>query len=103
MMKPLVTVLAALALCTSVSFAEEEKAAGDKPKRDPEAMFKKLDANSDSAVSLEEFKAGPMGKRNPEKAEENFKKRDKDSNNSLSLEEFKAGQGARRGDKKTDA
>ena len=66
-------------------------------------MFKKLDTNSDSAVSLEEFKAGPMAKRNPDKAEENFKKRDKDSNNSLSLEEFKAGHGERRGDKKPEA
>ncbi len=103
MMKSLVTVLAGLALCTSVSVAADEKAAGDKPRRDPEAMFKKLDTNDDKSVSLEEFKAGPMAKRNPDKADENFKKRDKDSNNSLSLEEFKAGQGERRGNKKPEA
>ena len=84
----LITTFAAVVLAGTFAFAEEAKpeAKGDKPKRDPEAVFKKLDANSDSAVSLEEFKTG---KKDAAKAEENFKKRDKDGDGKLSLEEFK--------------
>ena len=61
-----------------------------KPKLTPEERFKKMDANGDGALSLEEF----LGKAKPEaKAakEEDFKKIDKDGNGSLSLEEFVAG------------
>jgi len=61
-----------------------------KPKLTPEERFKKMDANGDGALSLEEF----LGKAKPEaKAarEEEFKKLDKDGNGSLSLEEFVAG------------
>ena len=101
MMKSLVSTLAGLAVCTSIAIAAEEKPAAEKPKRDPEAMFKKLDANTDGSLNLEEFKAGPMAKRNPDKADENFKKRDKDSDGKLSLEEFKAA-GEKRAEKKSD-
>ena len=44
----------------------------------PEDMFKKLDSNSDGSISLDEFKAGPAGKKDAAKAEEVFKKKDKD-------------------------
>jgi hypothetical protein len=65
-------------------------AAPAKPKLTPEERFKKMDANGDGALSLEEF----LGKAKPDaKAakEEEFKKLDKDGNGSLSLEEFVAG------------
>jgi Ca2+-binding EF-hand superfamily protein len=92
-MKKLTTILAALALGTSFSFAADEKpaaAAGDKPKRNPEEMFKKLDKDSDGKVTLEEFKESPMAKRDGAKPEEMFSKRDKNGDKSLSLEEFSA-------------
>ncbi len=91
-MKKLTTILAALALGTSFSFAADEKpaAGGDKPKRDPEAMFKKLDTNSDGTVSKEEFKESAMAKKDATKADEMFSKRDKDNDGKLSKEEFSA-------------
>jgi Ca2+-binding EF-hand superfamily protein len=57
-------------------------------KKDPEARFKKLDKNSDSKLSLEEFVGKKTGEKK-EKAEKAFKKRDKDGDGSLTLEEFK--------------
>lgn len=102
-MKSITSIFAALALGTTLATAADEKpaapAAGDakpaagaeaKPKRDPAEVFKKLDANGDGKVSLEEFKAGPAGKKDPAKAEEIFKKKDKDNDGSLTLEEFSA-------------
>jgi Ca2+-binding EF-hand superfamily protein len=61
--------------------------AADKPKKDPEAAFKKLDKNSDGKVSKEEFTAGA---KDAAKAEKAFAKLDKDNDGSLTLEEFKA-------------
>ena len=104
-MKSITSILAALALGTTLATAADEKpaapAAGDakpaapaaadaKPKRDPAEVFKKLDTNGDGKISLDEFKAGPQGKKDPAKAEEIFKKKDKDGDGSLSLEEFSA-------------
>ena len=88
-MKSLVTSLAALALAANFALAEDAKpdATKEKPKRNAEDVFKKLDANSDSSVSLDEFKAA---RKDAAKAEEMFKKRDKDGDGKLSLEEFKA-------------
>jgi len=65
------------------------RAAGEKPKKkaDPEAVFKKLDANSDGKVTMEEFCAK---KKDKEAAEKQFKAKDKDGDGSLTLEEFKA-------------
>ena len=85
----LLTSLLALAMFGSAAFAADEKPAGEKPKRNPEEMFKKLDTNNDGSVSKEEFLAGPAGKRDAAKAEQNFAKRDKDSDGKLTLEEFK--------------
>lgn len=94
-MKKLITTLSVLALATTITIAKEKPEGGrpggpdgNRPK--PEDIFKKLDANSDDAISLEEFKAGPRAQQDPAKAEEIFKKIDKDANGSVSLEEFKA-------------
>jgi hypothetical protein len=106
-MKSITSVLAALALGTTLAVAADEKPAapaapaapraakpaGEKPKRDPAEVFKKLDTNNDGKISLEEFKAGPAGQKDPAKAEEIFGKRDKDGDKSLSLEEFSAAGG----------
>ena len=114
-MKTITTILATLALGATLAIAADEKPAApakdgdakpaakgdakaDKPKADPAEVFKKLDTNGDGKISLEEWKAGPMGKKDPAKAEEIFKKKDKDGDGSLTLEEFSAG-----GGKKKDA
>ncbi len=105
-MKSITSILAALAIGTTLSIAADEKPAGakpeagkpaekaapgaEKPKHEPGEIFKKLDANNDGKVTLEEFKASPMGKKDPAKAEEMFKKKDKNNDGSLSLEEFSA-------------
>ena len=91
-MKLLTSVVTALSLATIAAVAADDPASA-KPKRqgkkgNPEEIFKKLDTNGDNAVSLEEFKAGPGGKRNADRVDAMFKRRDKDSNGSLSLEEF---------------
>jgi Ca2+-binding EF-hand superfamily protein len=65
----------------------------ERAKRDSAEAFKKLDTNGDGKISLDEFKAGPMGKKDPAKAEEMFKKKDTDGDGFLSLEEFSAGGG----------
>lgn len=92
-MKSLTTVLATLALTAAFAVAADEKpgaAKAEKPKRDPEEVFKKLDANSDGSVTAEEFKAGAMAKRAPERADAFFKSHDKDNDGKLTLEEYKA-------------
>ena len=63
--------------------------AADKKKKDPEAVFKKLDKDNDGKLSFDEFKGKRTGKK-AEAAEKRFKKADKDSDKSLNLEEFKA-------------
>ncbi len=93
-MKPLVTTLSILALATTLSFAQEKPAgpppAERKPRPTAEEIFKKLDTNNDGVLSLEEFKAGPMGKKDPAKAEEIYKKMDTKNDGKVTLEEFKA-------------
>jgi Ca2+-binding EF-hand superfamily protein len=102
-MKLVITTIAALAIAGTFAIAEDAKPAapadkGDKPKNEPSELFKKIDSNNDNSISLEEFKAGPAGKKDPAKAEEIFKRRDKDGDGKLSPEEFAA-----RGGKKKDA
>lgn len=102
-MKLLITTLGVLAIAGSLVIAED-KPPGPPPgpggpggpggkggRPNPEEAFKKMDANSDSSVSLEEFKASPRGQRDAAKAEEAFKKMDKDSDGKVTLEEFKTG------------
>src|SRR5258708_5654104 len=104
-MKSIASILAVLAIGSTLALADDKPAApaggdakpaaptaGDagKPKRDPAEVFKKLDTNGDGKISLEEFLAGPAGKKDPEKAKEAFKKKDKDGDGFLTLEEFSA-------------
>jgi hypothetical protein len=56
-------------------------------KPNPAEAFKKIDANHDGTLSIDEFKASPMALKDPVKTEELFKKKDKDGNGKLSLEE----------------
>ena len=113
LMKPLITTLTALALGATLSFAQEKPPGappggggggqagggegGRRERPNPEEAFKKLDTNNDGSVNLDEFKAGPMAQRNPERAEEAFKRMDKNSDGKLSLEEFKTGRPPRPG------
>lgn len=102
-MKLVITTFAALAMASTLAIAEDAQPAAkgeNKPKRDPSEVFKKIDGNSDNALTLDEFKAGPLGKKDPAKAEEVFKKRDKDGDGKLSLEEFKAHAGGKKKDAK---
>jgi len=87
-MKKLITILAAVAVSTSFALAADAEKKAEKKAANPEENFKKLDTNNDGAVSLEEFKAGPAGKRDATKAEAAFKRRDKDGDGKLTLEEF---------------
>jgi Ca2+-binding EF-hand superfamily protein len=97
-MKFIISALTAIAICTMVATAAEEKKGGDKPKFDAEAAFKKMDTNGDGKLSLEEFKAKA---KDATKAEATFKAKDKDGDGFLSLEEFKAhGKRHEKGDKK---
>jgi Ca2+-binding EF-hand superfamily protein len=73
---------------SAASYAADE-AKADKPKRDPEAMFKALDKDSDGSLTEAEF----LGKRDGDKAtkaKELFAKLDKDKDSKVTLEEFKA-------------
>jgi hypothetical protein len=108
-MKSITSILAVLALGTTLSLAADEKkpaaapgaakpeaAKADKPKRDPAVAFKKLDANSDGKISAEEWKASPMAKKDSAKADEMFGKRDKDGDKALTLEEYSAAGGKKK-------
>jgi hypothetical protein len=94
-MKVIVT-LFALFIGTSLALAAEgEKpkkppGGGDKPRPNPEEMFKKLDSNADGTITKDEFNAGPMAKKDPERAAKMFGHKDKNKDDSLSKEEFMA-------------
>lgn len=60
----------------------------EKKKPDAEAVFKKMDKDSDGKLTLEEFKANKKGKA-LENAEKAFARLDKDKDSAVSLEEFK--------------
>jgi Ca2+-binding EF-hand superfamily protein len=62
--------------------------AAEKPAPDLDAQFKKLDANSDAKLTVEEFVAKRTGDK-AEMAKKAFARLDKNSDGSLSLEEFK--------------
>jgi EF hand len=92
-MKTYIQIIGAMTIATSLICAEDAPKGPKRPGKGgrpmAEEIFKKLDADSSGSVSLDEFKAGPRAKENPEKAEEIFKKIDKDSSSDISLEEFK--------------
>jgi Ca2+-binding EF-hand superfamily protein len=72
------------------AFAAEGKKAPDQAK-----IFARKDANSDGALTLDEFKAG-MKDKAVDKADRRFKKIDSNSDGKLSLDEFKAGMPAKK-------
>lgn len=88
-MKHWIQTLGILVIASSFAFAQNApKKERNRP--NPEAMFKKLDSNGNGSLSLDEFKASPMGKKNEERATKAFGKMDADSDGSVSLDEFKA-------------
>src|SRR3954454_17278003 len=58
-------------------------------KKDPATAFKKLDANGDGSLSLQEMKG--KGKKDAAKVEKRFKKLDANSDSKVSLDELKTG------------
>lgn len=88
-MKRLLTWVCLLGFLASVvgqAAAEDKKP--EKKKPDLEAVFKKMDKDSDGKLTLEEFKGNKKGKA-LENAEKQFKRLDKNKDESISLEEFK--------------
>ncbi len=62
-----------------------------RPHLPPEELFKMLDTDGSKALSLDEVKAGPRFKDNPDRAAGMFKRIDKDADGKVTFEEFKAG------------
>src|ERR1700733_11488 len=102
-MKSITSILAVLALGTTLAIADDAKTepatttttpatAPAKPKADPAEQFKKLDTNGDGKVTLEEWMASKRAQKDPDKAKEAFQKKDKGNKGYLTLEEF-AGHG----------
>lgn len=90
------TCLALTVLANSMLLLPAQAEEGsDKPKADPAAAFAKMDANTDGAVTKEEFMASPKAQKDPEKAAKKFTKMDADANGSLSLDEFQAAKKAK--------
>ena len=98
-MKSITSILAVLALGTTLALADDKPAAADstttapaaapaKKGGDPEAMFKKLDTNGDGKLTLDEWMASKRSQKDPEKAKEQFQKKDKGNKGYLTLEEF---------------
>jgi Ca2+-binding EF-hand superfamily protein len=79
------SIVAFAALCPLAGTGAAEKGAPD-----PEKIFARKDADSDGALTLEEYKAG-LKEKALANADKRFKKIDSDGNGKLSLEEFKAG------------
>lgn len=97
-MKTPIAILSVLALAVSfVSAEESEKGKPERKRPNPKQHFEKMDSDSSGTVSIEEFKAAPRGKENPEKAEEIFKKIDADSSGGITLEEMMQAHKNRRG------
>src|SRR5262245_16156607 len=103
-MKVLMTTIAALSLGATLCIAQDKPpgpppgggggggqggGGGGRERPNPEEAFKKLDTNNDGSISLEEFKAGPMAQRNPDRADAAYKRMDKDNDGKVTLEEFK--------------
>ena len=104
-MKSITSILALLAVGTTLAMADDKPAApagGDtkpaapaagepaKPKHDPAEQFKKLNTTGDGKLTLEQFLAGPQGKKDPDKAKAYFQKIDKDNTGSITLDQWMA-------------
>jgi Ca2+-binding EF-hand superfamily protein len=89
-MRITLSLMALLFAASTAVGAETEKPAEGKKKRDPEAQFKRLDADADGAVSKEEWNASRPAKKDPERAAKAFTAKDKDGDGKLTKEEFAA-------------
>lgn len=81
-------VVACILSSANLSAQDAAKKKGDKARPTADERFKKLDADNDGCLTLEEFKAslrGPLA----EKVEEIFKLKDADKDGKVSLDEFK--------------
>jgi Ca2+-binding EF-hand superfamily protein len=92
--KPMKITLMLSALLLSASFAT---AADKSDKANPEAIFKKLDSNSDGAVSKEEYLASKKAQKDPDKAGKHFDKLDANKDGKLTKEEMAAGEKDKKG------
>ena len=84
-MTKFVTAVLAGVFLLGLGVGSASAAKGDK-KKDPAQAFKKLDANNDGSLTLQEMKG--KGKKDASKVEKRFKKMDKDSDGKLSLAEL---------------
>jgi hypothetical protein len=109
-MKSITTILAVLALGSTLAIAADEAKTEPstttttpstttpaKPKADPAEVFKKLDTNGDGKVTLEEWMATKRAQKDPDKAKEQFQKKDKGNKGYLTLEDF-VGKGGKKGE-----
>lgn len=97
-MKALTTLFAVLALGALTVNAEDAKK-GEGKKMDPEAAFKKKDADSNGKLTKEEFTKGAPADKADGMAKR-FEAMDKNKDGSVDLEEFKAGMAAGKKGKK---
>ena len=87
-MKKLIALLVTMAV--TVSPAPAENTASTEPRTTSKSgdFFKKMDANGDGTVSLEEFKAGLSAQKDSVAVEEYFSKLDSDADGRLTLDEY---------------
>ena len=87
-MKRLITILSTTAFAFSASLAETTTASGQQSAAKAAEFFKKLDTDSDGALSAEEFKTGLSAKTNSAAVEEYFSKLDTNGDGNVSLAEY---------------
>lgn len=79
----------ALGVSLGAMAQEKKKDAPQKPRPNPEELFKKLDKNNDGKVTLDEFTAMAKEKEMKERMEKRFKMLDKGNKGYLTLDDMK--------------